>query len=733
MMPRASLVFIARGLLILGLCAYAHADVYMHAPRGSNNRVNEQNTNRNNNNRLFDSQNNNKGGYSVGVDAADYTAKGAAIPPQGPVMNGNPTAGITVKTLGFADNNLGRRRRAQDVINIGGTAAVTANGYNEPPVEVATGTEFPIEWTSQHACGPNDKTMCEIVLQYMCDAKSPDEGAPGLRDGTNTGCPNNNDQCPPLTNDEDTNANTNEPQYGQHEPVLWYQQCRARNRNKGLFTADRNMNNRNRARHTRQNPNGNRSGTECPEERDYYPYWLPTPWRDIAVLTSNVSRCSYYIANSQNTLAKGKCADVSAATKLECDGLGAQWLEGKSWDELDEDGEPAPVCMESFWNRDNHLGNGAGGQPNIYNWTVPTAVTGLRDAANENYKEFDRCVIRLRYNITTGDTGLDLDTSIAFWDLDSKYNGNDSPVEQDQPVDVPAAQAIGGVNDGGDVTGAIRTLQLALNTNQYGRVFEDRSMVFHIVDFDERNRRRRRLQQVADPKLNPDGSSTKYEEDKDNCDVTHNLEIRGKRGNIVQAYPSVEHDFEPTPLIAETGDCIHFQMSLTDNDPPNNAGEGLPGSGRANVALTETGDKNVPVVDFNSETAKPYELFENEAQMFRWSYLGQEHLRQTDGTTPTCLAESQIADNNNEQNVRNCGKLNPVGPYYDAGLVETKNAGQWSFMSTRENNFSNRGHKGQLIVVDGLGSGEVVLIALGGVVGAGLLGAAAFTFYKCVP
>lgn len=45
------------------------------APRGSNNRVNEQNTNRNNNNRLFDSQNNNKGGYSVGVDADDYTGE----------------------------------------------------------------------------------------------------------------------------------------------------------------------------------------------------------------------------------------------------------------------------------------------------------------------------------------------------------------------------------------------------------------------------------------------------------------------------------------------------------------------------------------------------------------------------------------------------------------------------------------------------------------------------------
>ena len=38
------------------LCWFARGDVYMHNPRGSNNRLNEQNNNRANNNRLFDSQ-----------------------------------------------------------------------------------------------------------------------------------------------------------------------------------------------------------------------------------------------------------------------------------------------------------------------------------------------------------------------------------------------------------------------------------------------------------------------------------------------------------------------------------------------------------------------------------------------------------------------------------------------------------------------------------------------------
>ena len=51
----------------------ALGDIFMHMPRGGNDRLNENGTGRANGNRLWDSQNNNQGGYNVG-DTGEYPA-----------------------------------------------------------------------------------------------------------------------------------------------------------------------------------------------------------------------------------------------------------------------------------------------------------------------------------------------------------------------------------------------------------------------------------------------------------------------------------------------------------------------------------------------------------------------------------------------------------------------------------------------------------------------------------
>ena len=64
-MPRRGSLFLAAATLLVLLQQPCDCDVYMNNPRGSNNKLNEQSNNRQNANRLFDSQNNAAGGYQV--------------------------------------------------------------------------------------------------------------------------------------------------------------------------------------------------------------------------------------------------------------------------------------------------------------------------------------------------------------------------------------------------------------------------------------------------------------------------------------------------------------------------------------------------------------------------------------------------------------------------------------------------------------------------------------------
>jgi hypothetical protein len=330
-------------IIISMLVGVALADQYLHVPRGSNNRLNEQSANRNNGNRLFDSQNNNKGGYNVG----DAT-----------------------------------------------TAAFTTEAQQAPMV-FFEGSTLHLEWTNQHACGDNPKVRCEHIFQYYCED--------GIRNGLNTNTP--------PENADDTST-------GLHEPRAFYAACKNDiQRNKGLFLADQDLNG-DTAIYTRQNPNGNRRGYECPEERDYYPWWHDSPWRDVAILTSNTTRCKWY--------------------REALEGLGRPFTKKEV------------KCEEAVWSRDNHLGNTLDGQMASWSWKLPSTET----ACNKNSGDC-KCVFRSRYNISTTDYD---------WFADASLNGELSPVQQNPTVGI----------------GVMQGFKLAINTAQTGRTFQDRSHVFYI-------------------------------------------------------------------------------------------------------------------------------------------------------------------------------------------------------------------------------------------------------------
>jgi len=591
--------------ILLGLLGHVAADCYMHNPRGSNDRNTEENTNRNNANHLFDSQNNAKGGYC-----------------RGPAMY-----------------------------------------YYE-------GSLLTVEWTTQHGCGKNPKVWCNVVLQYMCTTN--DEAlTTRIRDGTGT------DTIPddPAQVIE-TDANS-QPVYAMHESYDYYQECKKRERNMGLFIADRQSEGgltpgRRDARFTRQDNNENRYGFECQEESEYYPYWAPTPWKDVAIFTQDTQFCGFYKSESENVKGRGYCVDSNNDGRTGnyaagCTSNGDTWTEGKSH------GIAPPDCIELTFNRDNHLGNAVGGYPNNYNWKIPS---------NEDCADTGSCscVLRIRYNISTGDVGPNGNNPDSGF-IDYTMNGNNSPVQNDE---------IASQDDLGH--------ELALDTTQFGRTFQDRSHTFEI---------RKRPTALAGK--------------------IYNLNVRGKRGNIVQAYPAVEYDFIPEILTVYTGDYIHFQWTGCDKNPAGNAGEGTDQTDRSNIVQIECPDCNYPAT--NDWLAKNSKLFPNAELRKRAAYLDQE--KQTPSVCYTydqLVAANPNNQNQQEQDVHNCMKLNAAPQYFDLGAIKMNTTADFHYMSSRNNNFSNRSQKGLISVTNTLPIWGIVIVVIGAAVFvcASAVGVAAF-------
>lgn len=564
--------------IVLG---FAKADIYLHNPRGSNNRLDEGGRNVANQRRLFDSENNNRGGYLVG------------------------------NMYYYEDSYLN------------------------------------IEWTNQHSCG-DENNNCEIIIQYMC--------GPEVRDGaTVQTIPDRISSCP------GGNCN-NQTEYGMHEDMMYYMRCMTRKRNTGLFTADQTLRHTS-ARFTRQNPNGERYGYECPEEKGYYPYWHPSPWKDIVVMTNDVTRCDYYKSEGENVKGRGECvfdAEVyknysffgsfrPPTTQAECEtyifrpNRLSPTFKGK-WIESPSHGLPAPECIQAPWSRDNHLGNGVGGEHNFYRWKVP--------------KLEDNCVLRIRYNISTKD--------LDYWKIDSKNNGDADSNNIDFSArfgfaDADEAASRGYVYENNPTVQIFPgvELNLAIDTSQFGRTFEDRSFVF-----------RTKSRSAA----GIDGSA-----------VIHNVNVRGKRGNIVEVFPSVEYDFVPNTLDMNKGEYVHFQWTGSNSNPSGNDGQGLPRTDRSNIIVMAP------------EIYKDHNYVSSHTVYGDWGRSYSDTL-DADFLGLSRDDKEHLALQSRTHYGGDMIELNDAGTYFDLGPRKVDTSGIFHYMCTRNNAFSNRNQKAKVVV-----------------------------------
>jgi hypothetical protein len=215
---------------------------------------------------------------------------------------------------------------------------------------------------------------------------------------------------------------------------------------------------------------------------------------------------------------------------------------------------------------------------------------------------------------------------------------------------------------------------LAINTAQFGRTFQDRSHVFYI-------------------KKSPFTLAPKAK--------LYNLNVRGKRGNIVQTYPSVEYDFMPNRLHITTDDLVHIQWtgSNTHNngDPAGDgqagdAGEGTGGTDRHNIVQLLNLDDNFPV---------PYDKFPDNMFQNNKCFL-------PDGTAipqanwvdcALILASSGYLRDHTAIATDFDPLLNNAPASLVGGIVMSfSQIKQINYACTRNNNFSNRSQKGVLIV-----------------------------------
>ncbi|KAI0983768.1 hypothetical protein GJ496_004010 [Pomphorhynchus laevis] len=326
-------------------------------------------------------------------------------------------------------------------------------------------------------------------------------------------------KCDQIENDDDRLSET-------HESLKFYEQCRSRERTLGIYTSDQKLSidrsGYSSAIHTRQNSAGIRYGNECPEERDYYPYWHISPWIDIAVFPKNVKNCEAFTSESFNINARFACLNETTNqlrwnNVYTCVRNGGKWLPLYNYMEkvhstekscryawrlpYDAENSTDYACIilpdppKCIYNRHNQ-----------YNWDLPVfKLPGEK-----------RCVIRIRLNVSSSDYNP-ASVNSSFNHVSGKY-----------PSPVLSHYQFNHNN---------YTVTYTWPTTFLGTTFEDRSHIFILK-----------------------AREGTWKE------TLYNINVLGKRGTKMTVSPSETLNFHPTLITAKPGDLIHFQWTGTNQE-----------------------------------------------------------------------------------------------------------------------------------------------------------------------
>jgi len=187
-----------------------------------------------------------------------------------------------------------------------------------------------------------------------------------------------------------------------------------------------------------------------------------------------------------------------------------------------------------------------------------------------------------------------------------------------------------------------------------------------------------------------------------------NLNVRGKRGNIVQTYPAVEYDFVPNDLTVTSKDLVHIQWtgSNTHNNG-NPAGDGQAGDDGEGTGGTDRNNLvEIPELEDNFPIAfEAGEMFEGAEVVWKPECGNDANSCNTDDKPidiAVNLASSGFFKGLSEaQNARTALNplLNNARASFEGLLLKFKKEGKYSYTCTRNNNFTNRSQKGTLVVV----------------------------------